>query len=151
MERIPHTRSEQEQLVQLGALITENIKIITEEWDKERNTDLAPSDVIRDSPKILPSRRLHQAQRTILAASGSLTELIAEPYNRLQEFASEIWEARALAVAVERRIADMLDEAGEKGLDTGTLSKKTGVEAAKLCQFDSHPFTAITYTSQHVS
>lgn len=137
MERIPHTVSEQEKLVQLGKLINENIKIVTEEWKKERNSTPAPSDVIVDSSKILPSRRLHEAQRTILAASGSLTELVSEPCNRLQEFISEFWESRALGIAVERRIPDLLHDAGEQGLDIQSLSSKTGIEAAKLCTYSS--------------
>lgn len=135
MERIPHTVSEQEKLIQLGKLINDNIRIVTEEWEKERNATPAASDVIVDSPKILPSRRLHEAQRTILAASGSLTELVSEPCNRLQEFISQFWESRALGIAAERRIPDLFHEAGEKGLDIQTLSSKTSIEAAKLCMY----------------
>jgi hypothetical protein len=82
----------------------------------------------------LPSRRLHEAQRTILAISGSLNELLIEPANRLQEFAGQFWEARALAVAAERRIPDLLHDAGEGGMNVKTLSQKTGVESAKLCE-----------------
>lgn len=134
MERTTHTLEDQETLIQLGDLITKNIKIITEEWQKEREAPARPSaDVITDTPKILPSRRLHQAQRTILAATGAVTELVAEPCNRLQELASQFWEARALAVTVERRVPDIFAEAGEGGLDLATLSGKTGIEAGKLC------------------
>lgn len=88
-----------------------------------------------DNPHILPSRRLHQAQRTILAISGSLTELMTEPCHRLQELATQFYEARALRIAAERRIPDILACVGENGIDVETIADKTGIQHKKLCMF----------------
>ena len=136
MERTPRTPAERKQLIDLGLLLSDNIKVVTEEWAKEDYTTdpNGRDDVIFDQANILPSRRLHEAQRSILAISGSLNELLIEPANRLQEFAGQFWEARALAVAAERRIPDLLHNAGDDGVDVKTLSKETGVESAKLCK-----------------
>jgi hypothetical protein len=41
-------------------------------------------------------------------------------------------ESRALYIAAERKIPDILAEAGEKGLAIQTLAEKTGIEYRKL-------------------
>ena len=148
MERFPRTISDVSQLVQLGELLTKAIRTVTEEWSQEkftkqdgsttsppvaknkhcRQSDSRPSD----KPEILPSWRLHEAQRTILAISGTLTELVAEPYHRLQEFSAQYWEARALAIATERRIPDLLHEAGDNGMCVKVIAERTGIESKKL-------------------
>ena len=139
MERFPRKISEVNQLIQLGELLNEAIRTVTDEWSQEKYTKQNGSmtngesrSQPYDKPEILPSWRLHQAQRTILAISGTLTELVAEPHHRLQEFSAQYWEARALAVAAERRIPDLLHEAGDDGMDVKLIAAKTGIEQKKL-------------------
>jgi hypothetical protein len=148
MERFPRTTSDVEQLVQLGELLNKAIQTVTEEWSQEKfvkqdgsatSVPAAQNEHCRDSDsqpsdrsEILPSWRLHEAQRTILAISGTLTELVAEPYHRLQEFSAQYWEARALAIATERRIPDLLHEAGDDGMSVKVLAERTGIEPKKL-------------------
>jgi hypothetical protein len=148
MERFPRTISDVNQLIQLGELLSKAVRTVTEEWSQEkfskqdRSTTSAPvakNDRCRDSksrpsdnPEILPSWRLHEAQRTILAISGTLTELVAEPYHRLQEFSAQYWEARALAIVTERRIPDLLHEAGDNGMHVKVIAERTGIEPKKL-------------------
>jgi hypothetical protein len=150
MERVPRTLAEASQLIELGKLLNETIPVVINEWSKEKYTDDNGSEAVfnhsnghdrrhrstepGDNPQVLPSWRLHQAQRSILAIAGSLVELMAEPYNRLQEFAAQFWEARVLAVSIERRIPDLLAEAGDRGMHIKEISEKTGVEPGKLCK-----------------
>jgi hypothetical protein len=107
MERSPRTIAEANQLLQLGELLTETIRTVIDEWSREKYTKQDASMMgankegsregshqSSDRPQILPSWRLHQAQRTILAITGALTELVAEPDHRLQEFSAQYWESR---------------------------------------------------------
>lgn len=78
---------------------------MVQEWAEEQkpgtSNDGAP-------PDILPSRRLYEAQRTLIALTGTLTELVAEPSLRILEVGCQYWESRALFIACERRIPDLL-------------------------------------------
>lgn len=85
----------------------------------------------------LPSQQLYEAQRTILAATGTLTELASEPQSRVVEVAGQYWESRALVVAVERRIPELLVKAGTAGASAEELGSMTGIEKRKLCMFSS--------------
>ncbi|KAL8680153.1 MAG: hypothetical protein Q9186_003620 [Xanthomendoza sp. 1 TL-2023] len=78
------------------------------------------------------SKKLHAAQRTILSICGKLTELVSEPSERIIEVGCQYWESRALAVAVERRIPDILDGAVEKMMDASDIAERTGIEQGKL-------------------
>lgn len=80
----------------------------------------------------LPSRPLFEAQRTLLAAAGLLTELVSSPSSRLLEVSSQYFESRALHVAANQRIADKLAAAGDAGLDLATLAAQVGIEPRKL-------------------
>ncbi|KAL9034022.1 MAG: hypothetical protein Q9214_007235, partial [Letrouitia sp. 1 TL-2023] len=73
-------------------------------------------------------------QRTILAITGALTELVSEAPSRVNEVTSQFWESRALAIAAERRIPDLLKDAGEEGIDVQEIANSTGIEGLKLCQ-----------------
>ncbi len=149
MERLPRTLGDTSQLLQLSKLLEETIHTVIEEWSEEKhhteNTGVASvngkslehedrSNEPADNARVLPSWRLHQAQRTILGIAGVLTELVSEPYNRLQEFAAQFWEARALAVATERRVPDIIAEAGDKGMEVKVIADRTGIEQQKLCK-----------------
>ena len=132
MSRIPKTLQDGAQLLELSDLMTTNAQIVIQEWAKELTSD-ANNDGA--SPKILPSRRLYEAQRTLLAMTGKLTELIAEPSLRILEVGCQYWESRALFIACERRIPDMLDAAGTSksiGVSAQQLGQQTGIEHLKL-------------------
>lgn len=136
MERFPRTNDEAEKLLKLADLLRESALTVIEEWKKE-DFSLAKSGTgnafgSQDTAAILPSPALHQAQRTILAATGAISELVVEPYARIQEVGCQYFESRALFIAAERRIPDLLAEAGDDGLDVSTISEKTGIEVAKL-------------------
>ncbi|KAL6231241.1 hypothetical protein BDW75DRAFT_220708, partial [Aspergillus navahoensis] len=139
MERFPRASADAQQLLQLAELFKQSAEIIADEWSKEKFTEstLKPNGTTsnlgsQDTARILPSPRLHEATRTILAITGAATELVAEPYSRIQEVACQYFESRALFIAAERRIPDLLAGAGEDGLSVGEIAEATGIEERKL-------------------
>ncbi len=127
MQRQPKTLQDAVQLVQLTELISTTSRRLLSEWAEEAKTS-AEEDT---ESKSLPSQALHEAQRTLLAAAGLLTELVSEPSSRLLEVSSSYFEARALHIAAEKRIPDLL--AGKSGgVEVGFLGEKTGIEPRKL-------------------
>lgn len=139
MERTPNSLSDAVRLIQLSDLLKQSALTVIDEWAKESEYGLGKAEVnglsYQDTPRILPSRKLHDAQRTILAITGALTELVTEPFSRIQEVGCQYWESRALFIAAERRIPDVLAEAGERGLSIKELGEKTGIESLKLCMY----------------
>jgi hypothetical protein len=140
MERFPRSAADAQQLLQLAELFKQSAEIIAEEWSREdfsqttAETNGTKSNLgSQDTARILPSPRLHEATRTVLAITGAATELVAEPYSRIQEVACQYFESRALFVAAERRIPDLLARAGEDGLNVGEIAEATGIEERKLC------------------
>ena len=133
MERFPKSLPDAVRLLQLSSLLRDSAQIVVDEWASEAEIIGKANVAKADNPRILPSRKLHDAQRTILAITGSLTEIVAEPYSRIQEVACQYWESRALYIAAERRIPDLLAKAGEDGMDIQEIGQKTGIEYLKLC------------------
>ncbi|KAI0103343.1 S-adenosyl-L-methionine-dependent methyltransferase [Nemania sp. FL0031] len=80
----------------------------------------------------LPAKPLFDAQRTLLAAAGLLTELVSEPQNRLLEVSSQYFEARALHIVADKRVPDILAKSGNEGVDIKTLASTVGIESRKL-------------------
>lgn len=108
-------------LIQLGALVQSALAtLITSSGDGS------------DS---LPPKALFDAQRTILSAAGMLTELGSTPSNRLLEVSTQYFEARALHIAAEKRIPNMLAGFDESGVSVEKLAQQVGCNAAKLCQY----------------
>lgn len=133
MDRFPKTLIDAAQLLQLSDLVSSNVRIVIDEWAKEYQSNARPgTSTDGDSPQKIPSHRLHEAQRTILAVTGSLTELVSEPSLRILEMSCQYWESRALYIAAERRIPDWLHDAGDDGLTAKELGAMTGIEDAKL-------------------
>ena len=132
------TIQEAHQLLQLLELTQKSIHQIIGEWAKESSTEpsdtnkLGTSEKKKDTSSSLPSRELYEARRTLLAVTGKLVELVADPSERLLEVSSSYNEARCLHIAASLRIADMIDAAGENGASIESLSKQTGIEVAKL-------------------
>ena len=132
MERSSKSALDVVNLVKTSELLTETVRIVIDEWSKEPQVSGSGQANDGGAPKVLPSRRLHDAQRTILAIAGTLTELVSEPPSRVIEVACQYWESRALYIAAERRIPDLLAVAGEHGLSAQGLGKSTGIESLKL-------------------
>lgn len=132
MERSSKTTIDVVNLLKTSELLTECVRNVIEEWSKEPRPSGSGKLSDGGEAKVLPSRKLHEAQRTILAISGTLTELVSEPPSRIIEVACQYWESRALYVAAERRIPNLLATAGETGLSAQELGKATGLEYLKL-------------------
>jgi hypothetical protein len=106
-------------LVQVGDLIQKSIATIVDQHLKSPN---ATDDSIPPWPT-------YEAQRNIISATGVLIELISDPSMRLMEYSGQYWESRALAIAVAKRIPDLLNP---KPLPLQELSAITGIESRKL-------------------
>ncbi|KAI2622395.1 S-adenosyl-L-methionine-dependent methyltransferase [Hypoxylon sp. NC1633] len=132
MERFPRTPEEADKLLKLSDQLREAALTVKEEWAKE---DFSKGPVeSEDTARLLPSHRLWEAEKTIEAISGSLVELVSEPYQRVQQILTLFIESRALFIAAERDIPDLLAEAGNKGLKIEVIAKKTNIEAKKLAR-----------------
>lgn len=125
MERKPRTAQDAAQLLQLSELLTSSIQTVISEWSDESKKTPVPA---------IPSHVLFEAQRTILAITGALTELVSEPPSRINEVTSQFWESRALAIAAECRIPDLLKGADEEGVEIQQIADSTGIEGLKLCE-----------------
>lgn len=117
-------------LLQLGALTQSSILSFLETSLAQSPPEKSPS-----SSTTLPPKPLFDAQRNILAATGSLTEAVIDPSARLLEVSSQFFEARALHIVADLRVADILDESGEDGVTMEELATRTGVETRKLGGF----------------
>ena len=146
MERPPRTLADAAQLLQVSELISTNIRKVIDAWADEASPSTDPSAA--STSQILPSPALHEAQRTLLAATGTLTELVSEPSVRVIELGCQYWESRALYIAVERHIPDLLASADGASLMADELSPKVGIEARKLdrvmrCLTSNHIFREV--------
>lgn len=127
MQRQPKSIQDAVQLLQVAELVSTTARTIIEEWSKE-------SAGIEELSGVLPSHKLYEAQRILLAATGKITELVVEPSSRLIEVSSQYFEARALHIAAEKRVADFLADAGNTGRPVKDLGHATGLELLKLCK-----------------
>lgn len=82
----------------------------------------------------LPPKPLFDAQRALLAAAGTLTELVSEPQSRLLEVSSQYFEARALHIVADKHVPDILARGGDAGVDIQTLASAVNIEPRKLCK-----------------
>ncbi|KAK1143900.1 hypothetical protein N8T08_006015 [Aspergillus melleus] len=125
-----------EQLVDVGLLIQSSIQAIV---DVSKERSLASNTT--------PPWDFYEAQRTIISATGALLELVSDPSMRLMEYSGQYWESRALAIAVAKRVPDLL-AAADEGVPLGEIATKTGVETGKLgrvlrCLCSSHIFQEV--------
>ena len=146
MERSPKTALDAANLLETSELLTETVRTVVEEWSLESSAKRSSDG----APKVLPSRTLHDAQRIILAICGTLIEYVSEPPVRVLEVACQYWESRALYIAAERRISDLLStpEAKKNGISALKLGEATGIEQQKLsrllrCLCSNHIFREV--------
>lgn len=125
-------------LRQLVKLIQDSSEILIAEWENPA-PDAIPAS---ETTFAIPGRKAYDAQRTVIAALGSIEELVAEPHLRLVDFAELYFEVRALHIAVEHDIAILLDKGGADGVSVEDLAKSTGLEKNKLGELllDTRPF-----------
>jgi hypothetical protein len=140
------------QLIQTTELLSKAVQVIVAEWSKEVEPLGDQAGIGKGERQILPSHELYDAQRTILAATGKLTELVSEPSVRILEVATQFQESRALYIAAERRIPDILvakDKTG--GTPISEISEKAKIESRKLCTYpvDQDSQVLITCRSSH--
>ncbi|KAL7621041.1 hypothetical protein AAE478_008353 [Parahypoxylon ruwenzoriense] len=125
-------------LRQIVALITQASETIITEW--ENNTAAAESL----QGVQLPSHSFFNAQRTLLAAAGSVEELVSDPSTRLLSLSTQYFESRALHIAAEHRVPDILHNHSDQGVHVSVIAKKIGIEEQKLSR------VLRCLTSQHV-
>lgn len=129
---LPKSVADAEKLLALSELISTNAKIIINEWAENPVEIPATKDGVS-----LPSYTIYQAQRTIVSAAGMLKEVVCEPQTQLIEVACQYFESRALHIAAEHRIPDLLVGHDKDGLSVVEIGKKIGIEPKKLCKWIS--------------
>lgn len=146
MSRQAKTLTDVAQLYQTVDLLSKAVQVIVSEWAKESEqlAGTATAGHPTSAAQILPSHELYDAQRIILAATGKLTELVQEPSVRILEVATQFQESRALYIAAERHIPDLLvakDKVG--GTPLSEISEKAKIESRKLCEYSFESFTIL--------
>ncbi|KAJ5476098.1 hypothetical protein N7475_001827 [Penicillium sp. IBT 31633x] len=126
------TLQDAHQLLQLADITRNSINQIIAEWAKLPSSSPKEDNGADESEKTLPSHELFEAQRTLIAATGKLTELVSDPSSRLLEVSSQYNEARCLHIAAVLKIPDFLSESGNKGVSLEDVAKKVGIEKRKL-------------------
>lgn len=125
------------QLLQLGELIQTTIGRLVQ---SRRGAATLPRSDLGDVNGADPAAadladwEAFNAQRALLAAAGTLTELVSKPENRLLEVSSQYFEARALHIAADARIPDIIADGGGGGVAIDVLAAKVGIEPRKLCK-----------------
>ncbi|PLN86961.1 S-adenosyl-L-methionine-dependent methyltransferase [Aspergillus taichungensis] len=117
-----HTIADCARLLELTDLIQNTAKVIINEWAAAEER---PVETI-----VSPS--LFNAQKTLLSAAGLLTELVSDPSSRLLEVSSQYNEARALHIAAELRVADIIAKSPDQRATIQTISEASGIERRKL-------------------
>lgn len=111
-------------------LLSDASEVVIKEW--EAGAQKSSPEVTPLHP-LLPSAELYSARRVVLGACGMCMDLVQEPQSRLMEIGTQYFISRALHIAAEGRIADVLAHADpEVGVPIQDISKKVGVEEQKL-------------------
>ncbi|KIK53524.1 hypothetical protein GYMLUDRAFT_49298 [Collybiopsis luxurians FD-317 M1] len=117
--------SRSEQMRSLMAIMVQAVDDIIEAWATE---DQGPVDAT-------PSAEIFKARRTILAAMGVITDLVQSAPERLMEICSQFYESRALHVAVQNNVPELLSTASPRdGVSLNQLCATTGMNKQKLAR-----------------
>ena len=112
----------------LVRLINDAAEVIVQEWQSEAGDLNPPADA-----SLLPSPALYDARRTLVGACGMASDLVAEPRQRLMEISVGYYSSRALHIAAQGRVADVIADADTgEGVHVYEIANKTGVEHRKL-------------------
>ncbi|KAI5861287.1 putative O-methyltransferase [Durotheca rogersii] len=117
-------------LRQVVKLIQDASEALISEWEAPSPGAIPASE----TSFAIPSRPAYDAQRIIIAALGSIEELVADPHRRLLDFAELYFEVRALHVAAEHNIAVLVARGGDDGVPVEDLAKATGLDESKLAR-----------------
>lgn len=114
----------------LVRLLTEASEVVIKEWEA---AEQAQTDANYLDGSSVPSLPLYNARRTIVGVCGMSTDLVQEPQSRLMEVAVGYVSARALHIAAEARLADILSNAdATSGIHLRDISQQTGINPQKL-------------------
>ncbi|KZT03249.1 S-adenosyl-L-methionine-dependent methyltransferase [Laetiporus sulphureus 93-53] len=114
------------QLRSLVRLLANTAEVVIKEWEIEEQTPPAERSH-------LPSPTLFEARRTFIGAYGMGIDLVHDPVVRMTEVINSYFNSRALRIAAESRIADVLDGADpEEGISIQDISRQVGIDAQSL-------------------
>lgn len=117
------------ELLKATEVLNAAVKTTVEEW----TTTGSEGTLIGDTRIVLPTSSGYNAQKTILGAMGKIQELVSIPQMKLIEMSEQFYESRALHIAVEHRIADLLEGHDAEGVPVSELARLTGLHGGKLC------------------
>ncbi len=112
-------------------LLSANVERLASDWESTPNGDSV--DTTSEDVGLPVSHAEYDAVKTILAALGSLESLVLNPHMRLSTLSMSYTTARALHIAAEHNIAELLAQHEDDGVPAAQLAKSTGIEEAKLC------------------
>ncbi|KAL1689190.1 S-adenosyl-L-methionine-dependent methyltransferase [Schizophyllum commune] len=115
-----------QQLRSLVQLISEASERVISGWEAEAAAQTADT-----TARTFPPHDLYEARQVVVSAGAMLVDLVQDPQIRILELGSQYYEARALHIAVEKNVADILATAPH-GLPLDDLAARTGVKAHKL-------------------
>lgn len=114
-----------QKLLALVDLINAAAKITIQEWEKEDAQDYIDIGV--------PSLALYNSRRTIMASCGAFSELLLDPAHLIFELSLGYFQSRALLIAAEHYIADILSTVPqEEGMAINALGARIGLDSSKL-------------------
>ncbi|CZR56846.1 related to O-methyltransferase [Phialocephala subalpina] len=145
------------QLREILSLLSTAVEKIASEWELHSSHDSHHGS--REATDSSVSHTEYDAVNTVLAAVGSLESLVLEPHVHLISMSMSYTIARALHIAAEHNVADLLARAGEEGLHAADLARSTGIEEKKLCRImrsltSHHVFQEVEedcFANNHVS
>ncbi|RYP92776.1 hypothetical protein DL770_001056 [Monosporascus sp. CRB-9-2] len=73
----------------------------------------------------------------MFSALGSIEASVGDPSTRLLDFSMRYLESKALQIAVQHRLADMLQQHDSEGLHVAQTAQRIGAEEDKLVPFTS--------------
>ncbi|CCM06436.1 uncharacterized protein FIBRA_08697 [Fibroporia radiculosa] len=131
---IPNNHSKVEQLRALVRLLSSAAETVIQHWEASADTDVLPGPATHT----VPPRDLFDARRTLVGACGMCVALVQDPLERLSEVTTAYMPARALHVAADVGLFDMLAQAdAQEGMSVQEIGQRTGINAAKLRKYTS--------------
>ncbi|KAM0811989.1 putative O-methyltransferase domain-containing protein [Seiridium cardinale] len=129
-----------EKLRQVAKLVEYAVETVIAQWSKGDAQKVDSVDGVE-----IPCHDLYNAQRTLAAAAGTIEELVCDPSLRILAFSTQYYESRALHIAAEHRVADLLDAGDhEKGVHVTEIGKRVSIQSDKLSRI------LRLLTSQHI-
>ncbi|KAL6303966.1 S-adenosyl-L-methionine-dependent methyltransferase [Sparassis latifolia] len=114
-------------------LLNDASEVVITEWEAQ-DLKNAKDEGRTNDEGLVPSAALYEARRTILGACGMCSDLVQEPGSRLMEVSNQYYISRALYVAAEARVANILADADPTttGVPIEDISAKVNIQAHKL-------------------